>query len=345
MDKITHLSIHPTQINLFYEFVGDRSSKTNFVDFDANGNPVYQSQSFLKSSRKANGEVSNIARRKINKAIDYLVLMAQEKKQYNRLTSKTVTFRVAFVTLTLPSKQIHTDGEIINKCLNQFIIECRKYHQVKNYVWRAEKQKNGNIHFHIIIDKFIGWWEMRNRWNRITNKLGYVDRFQERHGHTTPNSTDIHSTRRIKNVRDYLSKYMSKNEQAQISITRKQNEYPNSLTQDEELLYNKISLKDRAKYLAMSTEEIENMKQTGRIWACNQELSNIKGCELDIDNEIATELDKIIQQAHPRVYETEYFKIFSIDLQMLATYSREVLFKYFCNYLITQFNYYPQLKF
>lgn len=344
MDKIAHLAIHPTQINLFYEFVGERSSKTPFVDFDQNGNPIYQSQSFLNSSRKANGEISDIAKRKMNKAIDYLVLMANEKKVKERLTGKTITFKVAFVTLTLPSQQIHTDGEIINKCLNQFIIECRKYYQVKNYVWRAEKQKNGNIHFHIILDKFIPWYEMRNRWNRIMNKLGYIDRFQDKHGHTTPNSTDIHSTRKIKDVRKYLAKYMTKNEQQEIQITRKAAEFKNSLTESEEKIYKKISEKDRARFLQMTPEQISNLQQTGRVWACNQELSNIKGCQLDIDNEIATELEKIITQARPRIYETEYFKIFSIDLKMIATHSREVLFKYFCNYLISEFNYYPQLK-
>jgi len=115
MEKISHLAIHPTHINIFYEFVGERKSTNQFIDFDQEGNPVYLSQKFLNSSRKANGEISDIARRKMTRAIDYLVLMAQEKKVKERLTGKTITFKVAFVTLTLPSKQVHTDGVIINK--------------------------------------------------------------------------------------------------------------------------------------------------------------------------------------------------------------------------------------
>ncbi|GAH86291.1 unnamed protein product, partial [marine sediment metagenome] len=47
------------------------------------------------------------------------------------------------------------------------------------YVWRAEKQENGNIHFHFIVDNFIPWNELRNTWNRIQQNLGYISRFSE----------------------------------------------------------------------------------------------------------------------------------------------------------------------
>ena len=344
-ESIQHLAIHPTHISVYQERIGKKSGSTNFIDFDSDGNPVYMSESFLKSSRKAAGTVSNIARRKMSRAIDYLVLMSVEKKVKERFTGKMITFKVAFITLTLPSKQIHTDSELINKCLNQFMIEAKKYYQVKNYVWRAEKQKNGNLHFHIILDKFIPWYEMRNRWNRIVNKLGYVDRFQEKHGHSTPNSTDIHSTRKIKDIRKYLAKYMSKNEKALIEIVQKYKEYPDSLNEVENYQLSKLSPKELERMTNITKSEIEAMNQTGRIWACNQELSNIKGCQLDIDSEVQNEVNKIISECKPRIYRADYFQVFSIDLKMIYRHSREILFKYFCDYLINEFGYYPQLKF
>src|SRR3972149_9919788 len=87
--------------------------------------------------------------------------------------------RITFITLTLPSNQIHTDNVIKSKCLNQLLIEMSRYHKVEQYIWRAEKQKNGNIHFHILADRYIFWSDIRNRWNRIVNKLGYVDRYKD----------------------------------------------------------------------------------------------------------------------------------------------------------------------
>ena len=124
--------------------------------------------------------------------------------------------------------------EIKAKCLNQFLIEIGKYNYISNYVWRAEYQKNGNIHFHILVNHYMCWRELQYRWNRIINKLGYVDRYQEnmKNWHKegfkvrpellgkwdakaqlkawkegekmnwrSPNSTDIHSIQNISNIK------------------------------------------------------------------------------------------------------------------------------------------------
>lgn len=300
-ELIPVISIHPSHINLFYERYqsGPRKSYSNY-SFDQELTQPEQDK-FLKSTRKANGNLSLNAKRKMQRSIEYLVTLATDKKVHEKLSGKIVRFKLAFITLTLPSPQIHPDSEIINKCLNQFLIECKKYHALKNYVWRAEKQKNGNIHFHILLDRFIPWWEVRNRWNRIVNKLGYVNRFQEKHGHTTPNSTDIHSTRKVKNLRLYLTKYMSKNE--------------------------------------------NECEQSGRVWSCNQELSNIKGCYLNIDSEVQAELEKIQKELKPFIFQGCYFQVMNISVNDLFKLSRDILFKYFSDYLIETFNFHAQLKF
>ena len=77
--------------------------------------------------------------------------------QKSKVYQNPVQYKLTFITLTLPSKQIHSDNEIKSKCLNQFLIELKKNHSVSRYIWKAEKQENNNIHFHIIADKFIKW--------------------------------------------------------------------------------------------------------------------------------------------------------------------------------------------
>ncbi len=308
---IPHVVINPSHIVSYNECVYEKKRHRQTMHYINLERPVEEQTAFIKSTRKAEGKVSDQAKRKISKAIEYLVTTAHEKKTVERLTGKFVVFRVAFLTLTLPSKQIHSDAEIINKCLNSFLIELTRYHCVKNYVWRAELQKNGNIHFHILLDKFVGWYDARNRWNRIINKLGYVDRFHEKHGHRTPNSTDIHSTRKIKNLKAYLTKYMSK-----------------------DVNYNESEPKD-----------IENdRKQEGRIWSCNHELSQTRGLNLIVDSEIESELMKIVSRKEVRKYEGSYFTVYYVDYHFFRKCGSDLLFKYFSDYLFDQLHFSEQLK-
>jgi hypothetical protein len=306
---------------------------------------IQKSENFGGKENKANGLISTHAKRKITKALDYLLLMSQPKKAYIQKSGKTFKFKIAFITLDLPSVQIHSDNEIKRICWNSFLIELIKYHNVKNYVWRSEKQKNGNIHFHLIIDRFILYNEIRKRWNRICNKLGYVDRYrinqQKFHENgfkvrkellknwpeekqrkaylegvktnwTSPNSTDIHSVRFITNLKLYVTKYLTKNE--------KQKKDGNNL---------QTSAND----------------QTGRIWGCNQNLSNIKGAQLEVDSEIETAIKKVIDILKPRIYSDSYFSVYYVDIRNISRISPDVLFLEFASYLCQHFNFNSQLTF
>lgn len=309
-DLIPHVVINPSGIVSYNEIIWHKPRIRQRAIYIDTSKPIADQLKFINSKRKSEGNVSEQAKRKISKAIEYLLTTSPKKKVYEKLTGKYVVFKTCFLTLTLPSKQIHSDKEIINTCLNSFLIELKKYHNLKNYIWRAELQKNGNIHFHIVTNVFIPWWEARNRWNRIVNKLGYVDRFQQKNGNKTPNSTDIHSTRKVKNLKSYLIKYMAKDE----------NNYPGR------------------------NENEENIRtQEGRIWACDQQLGKAKGLNLIVDNEIYEELKKIVNSGRTRKYEGNYFTCYFIDYHILKELGANILFQYFSNYLIETLNFNEQL--
>ena len=214
----------------------------------------------LNNNENQYGELSQHATKRLRKTIDYMLYLTNSKKitgtqiisKSNNITieyekgqkfSKSVNYKLTFITLTLPSPQIHTDNEIKSTCLNHFLTVLRNKYSVDLYIWKAEKQENNNIHFHILTNRFIKWQELRNEWNNIINKLGYVDRYQAKMkeffkdgfrmsensqdkrpeaaqrsayyqnlltGFTNPNSTDIHALYKIKNVAAYISKYISK---------------------------------------------------------------------------------------------------------------------------------------
>jgi len=342
---IPTITVHPNRISLYKQVHWDPSPPASKRNGDQLNQEFRKHEHLLEYSRTANGAVSATAKRKIVKAIDYLLLFASDKKIEMSPSGRKFSFKIAFITLTLPSQQVHDDNEIKRKCLNSFLIELQKYEKVKNYVWRAEKQKNGNIHFHIIVDKFIHWNTIRNRWNRIINKLGYVDQYRENMldfykngfavrnelvkawsetkqrasykrnletGFHNPNSTDIHSIKKIHNIQHYFIKYMTKNPGAPEDETINTNDYE---------------------------------QQKGRIWGSSQNLQNIKGAQIVLDNELETELSDIITNTNCKFYHSDYFSVFNINFPDLQTVGNARIFKEFSNYLVTEFNYHYQTLF
>ena len=314
---IPMVTIHPNRLNLY--------SEVYWPERRVRRNPSIHLEGVDKNHQ---GKVSTVAKRKINKAIEYLLFLAGDKRLPDTPHGKHFKFKLSFVTLTLPSTQVHSDNEIKEKCLNQFLIEARRKWNVRNYIWRAEKQQNGNIHFHILTDRFIPWSELRDCWNRITNKLDYVERYRDemRQFHSggfqvrkdlltkweykaqvrayqkgkandwsSPNSTDIHAVYKIRNITAYLSKYCTKNEQ--------------------------------------------NEGLTGRLWGSNYELSNIPGAKLVRDSQVNEVLVKLFEKYNPDVYNGKHFTSCFISFDMLSDPEAALLFNAFSSFLVNHFSY------
>lgn len=204
-----------------------------------------ESQTNLKSNRAT--EISKKAKSNITAKINWLIAQAEEKTYFAEKAKKWYKFRINFITLTLSATQIHDDRKIKSVCLNYFLNEVRRRYKVKNYLWRAERQKNGNIHFHITTDKYIHWNEIRKIWNAAQARLGYLERFFDTHGHRNPNSTDVHSVLKIKNLAAYLTKYLTKNDPTAKPIEGRQWYISQSLArfeplklEEDEVSYNEI---------------------------------------------------------------------------------------------------------
>ena len=188
-------------------------------------------------------KVSKTSKKKILDSINSMYMLSQPRKIEMKTKKFIYNYRLSFITLTLPSAQVHTDTEIKQICLNQFLVEIRKHYQVKNYVWKAELQKNNNIHFHLILDRYVDFQALRRRWNRIINKLDYVEQYSNKFralnlsqyhalrnktqkcsfekskaafaagkkcNWTNPNSVDVRSVFSKKELAIYLGKYIAK---------------------------------------------------------------------------------------------------------------------------------------
>lgn len=233
-----------------------------------------EAQENLKNN-KHKGFLSAKAVKRLKMSINWLVSASVPKRIKDLKRKRSIVFRLAFVTLTLPSEQgSELDNEIKKELLNPFLMVLKNRYNLNNYVWKAEAQANGNIHFHIIIDTYIPHDELRFLWNRLLIKKGYMkpytDRFKNMslldykaysekqgtsdfnvikkrfiYGKTTnwcnPNTTDIHSVQQVNDLGAYLATYMSKKDTDRRGIQ-------------------------------------------GRIWACSYKLSDKNKCVLELSS-------------------------------------------------------------
>jgi len=197
---------------------------------------------------KSSVSLSSTSKRNIRNSINSMYVLSKPRTEKIYNGKYIYNFRQSFITLTLPSTQNHSDVEI-KKLLSLFLNRLRNELQVKNYVWKAELQKNKNIHFHLVIDKYISFGRLRYYWNSTINKLGYVDAYTSKfegfslkeyadyrgvpindarnayiNGCRTkwrvPNSVDVVSVRTDKDVGNYLAKYLAKSDDSDIDIDR-----------------------------------------------------------------------------------------------------------------------------
>lgn len=133
-----------------------------------------------------NGYMSANTSRYVKRIVENWLTAIELNSDLNAVDYRNKPY-VTFVTLTLPSKQVHHDNFLKDHCLNpmtKWLQDStertkRKGAGVDAYLWRAESQKNGNLHFHLICDRWIDHEKLRNKWNQIIERLGYVTAYKK----------------------------------------------------------------------------------------------------------------------------------------------------------------------
>lgn len=188
-------------------------------------------------------KLSESGRKSMQLKINWLYFMAKSRYKKTLGGAEIYNFKINFMTLTLPAKQMHPTAEITKNAFNQFLTEIRVLYQMENYVWRIEFQKNGNVHYHLVTDTFTEFYQVQKIWNRCLSKMGYVQEYHKKHalmslndyvkeysnnGETpfdvlkkryftgkslnwsSPNSVDVKSVTSGKKIAFYISKYFGK---------------------------------------------------------------------------------------------------------------------------------------
>lgn len=186
---------------------------------------VYRDRSGVKATEKQlsvlsqnwshleyNGFMSKSTRRKIVSMIQSWADSIYVKHRLSHSVGGDGVKKLRFLTLTLSSVQNMTDNEIKRRVLVPFISELKRRFGVKHYFWRAEAQKNGNIHFHLIIDEFIVKDEVNWLWDSHQALAGLIDSPAPFVGEYKSPSTRIEAVQGAGSVAGYVVKYVTKND-------------------------------------------------------------------------------------------------------------------------------------
>ena len=191
------------------------------------------------------GEMSAQSQKKITAAINWLTACARQKWIPECAEHKGFYFKINFITLSLSANDGSITADNIHKLLlAPFLDYARKTWGLGAYVWKIELQENGNPHIHLTTDTYIHWTKLRNYWNHLQSKLGLTQLYTAKYkdcnfefylkhnpatphasvanrweqwkhsssiGFSSPNSTDVHSVKNIKDMAAYVCKYMAKN--------------------------------------------------------------------------------------------------------------------------------------
>lgn len=298
----TNLSITPNYIALYYSSI--------------HSSPPSDNPTIPNLQPKSNNPkrfISEKSQKRIRKAVNWLGELAIQKDYYNPKKEKYHSFKINFLTLTLPALQAHHDTTIKKECLDPLLTNLRKTHKMNNYIWRAEAQANGSIHFHILTDCYIDHYILRQLWNRQLERLGYVSRYSKKFetmsfedycrevdpnkktyhdvlqrryewGKKTnwksPNTTDIHPLHTVKNIGAYISKYMSKDE----------------VTKGKDGRY-----------------ELKSRRIGGKKVGISEKLSRLKGFKEELTQQTESIINKAIDRFKSKVLNDDWFSIIIVS--------------------------------
>lgn len=184
--------------------------------------------------------------KRLKTALEWLIFTSPTQTVYCKQTNRRFPFKLNFITLTLSSKQTH-DDEFYKEYLLKPFCKWLMRQGATGYVWKAEKQLNGNIHFHVTTNKYIHYKAIRDKWNDLQTEKGTNLDYIRNHGNTDANSTDVKAVRSTDKAIRYMIKYIAKQQTDRDQVSKRQFGYSRNLANikiqfnETEELYQEVS--------------------------------------------------------------------------------------------------------
>lgn len=164
----------------------------------------------LKSDKLFLNKLSTNALRKVRHSIHWLLFSHSNHCKSTMERRNFLRSNMAVITLTIPVEQFTNCKFIKNQMLAPFLRELSKDYQSPLYLWKAERQKNGNLHFHIIVARRVSMHWVRFKWWKYCALNGYFRPAEGSISWDMPPCTETKGLESITHVGSYLMKYVSK---------------------------------------------------------------------------------------------------------------------------------------
>lgn len=187
--------------------------------------PIPEGKPITKKIDKKNGETIS--------PIKNESLSPSKEREY-RVNKKVIRQRVYAYLLGQQKPILHgfvvsfppcVDDDLAYRAFNIWLTTCREKLNLREYLWTAERQENGTIHYHILVPQFLNV-QKANR--AMSNTLANFVRKKELnwnvHAAKRYNGVDISKNRKTKKITNfalgsnsralsnYITKYISKND-------------------------------------------------------------------------------------------------------------------------------------
>jgi len=285
-----------------------RRSKVTVMDPDQLSTDYMDNKRPIQFENNAHKDKFSIASaRKMKQRIQILTAVVPKPKYFKGPLQMTGRLCLAFATFTLASSQVHSDQLIKHEILNPFLKCVQRRYGIISYIWRAEKQANGNLHLHIIWDRYIAWAILVKTWNYFQNKLGYVDRYS------------INQKEFYKNgfrLRSGWSNCNTAEKQKIAYLKGKACGWCSPPSVNVQSLKTVISIISYLTKYMMKPSDAGSV--SGRLWGCSSNLVNAKGSQGFAEGSVADELSTLEKMSGSTVYKGDYYYVIHFNPKLLT---------------------------
>ena len=277
----------------------------------------------LEAKTARNGYMSKATKSKIKTLVDTLFFLSQlpeasRQKMNKRLGYKQQRCYMTFVTLTLPAAQhlnelgIFDDEHAKRHLLKPFLEQLKYTFDVDLYIWVSEPQENGNIHFHLLIDKYIDNTKkeeneaesqrLTKAWNSILARHGYIQEYAtaQRARHANGFAFDASQQRRVEHFDAASGRYVTRMEtvhyadQVEAYVYGEATGWQNPNTVDIHKLKAQNNIKGYiCKYLTKNDGEDGRRKLGGNLWGAADELRDVQAYREEFGDELRDALIRL----------------------------------------------------
>lgn len=334
-------SITPTRLSLYNSvFLRSQPDENGEITIksvqEARNNRIRLAPAEKIKRSSHNFEISENAFRTLKKRINWLHHLAKPRKITTYAGKQIFNFRMAFMTLTLPSAQRHDTQFITQNLLNQFLTEIRQRTKMENYVWRLEFQKNKNVHYHLVSDTYLDYFLILKIWNRILSNYGYVQPYTDKHKNLTLSQyADLYGKKDKSDFKLMASRYAKG---CQHKWTQPPTVQVNSVVSKQSIAYylsKYFSKKHEEPCTGNPLDDAENSANL-RLWFCSRSLSRLNSISGFLD-EINYDIYDIVKSLKNVVVKhLEYATMCFFDLQKTTNSSRAFIERLLKDYSIKQ---------